>query len=217
MQFSIFIFLAILVVTISRIPDYPNFPTNFYTNMTVRILISNILTIEKGFVAENFDEKLFFQEITIPKGSPFAPNGSVTTTIFNGMLYIIELDGNDVIPKCSCMDLNYTQAGLPFFSQITELKFIGKNSTMVWWHFHLKGTSTDVTFLLYVENTPPNVSSIPVEMDFIGVKPVAFVNSSFEYFKDAYVDKSAFTLPPQCAGVKCGSVELRNKPFVCLF
>ena len=157
MHFSIIIFLTILVVTISQIPNYPKFPKNFYTNMTVRNFISNILSIEKGFVAENFDEKLFFQEITIPKGSPFAPNGSVTTTIFNGMLYIIRLDGGDVTPECSCMDLNYTQAGLPFFSQITDLKFVGKNATMVWWNFHLKGTSTDVPFLLYVENTPPGV------------------------------------------------------------
>ena len=111
MHISIFIFLTLSVVTISQIPDYPKFSNNFHTNMTVRNFISNILTIEKGFVAENFDEKLFFQEITIPKGSPFAPNGSLTTTIFNGMLYIIEIDGGDVIPKCSCMDLNYTQAG----------------------------------------------------------------------------------------------------------
>ena len=139
------------------------------------------------------------------------PDGSLATTIFNdNKLFSIVQEGNGK-PLCSCLDLTYEQAGLPFFAPLIDIKYLGENSTEVWWNFMLKGTPTKIPNVLFVRKGDPNSPVVPIEIDIIAYNPdFSYVNVSFINFDMKTPNLNYFTIPSICDEVvthKCKGGE----------
>ena len=97
--------------------------------------------------------------------------------------YEILTNSDGTSPSCLCYAISFTNAGLPFFSQLFDFKYMGENETMVWWAFHTKGSPASLPFVFYVKNTPPGTPTIPVGMDTMTVDPLLYLNTTFSSFQ----------------------------------